>query len=85
MQIRFSNFYEWFVEKFDTPKNSKLAKISSLKFMFKKAYLSFYLIDSKKSELKISKVGQNFKLEINVQNAISLSIFDGFQQMRAQN
>ena len=30
---------EQFVDKFDTPKNSKLAKISSLKFKFKKPYL----------------------------------------------
>ena len=28
-----------FVDKFDTIKNSKLAKISVLKFMFKKLYL----------------------------------------------
>ena len=52
--MKFRNFMNSLLTKFDTPKNSKLAKISSLKFMFKKAYLSFYLIDSKKSELKIS-------------------------------
>ena len=28
------------IDKFDTPQNSKLAKIFSLKFMFKKPYLS---------------------------------------------
>ena len=31
------------------------------------------------------KVFQNFELEIHVQKAVFLSIFDGFQQMRAQN
>ena len=31
--------YEQFVDKFDTPKNSKLTKISGLKFMLKKPYL----------------------------------------------
>ena len=46
-------FYEQFVDKFNTPKNSKLAKISSLKFMFKKSYLSQYLMDSNKEGLKI--------------------------------
>ena len=29
-------FYEQFSDKFDTTKNSKLAKLSSLKFMFNK-------------------------------------------------
>ena len=32
------HFSEHFVDKFDTPKNSKLAKISGLKYMFKKPY-----------------------------------------------
>ena len=35
-------FYVQFVDKFVTPKNSKFAKISGLKFMLK-AYLSKYL------------------------------------------
>ena len=30
-------------------------------------------------------MGQSFYFEIHVQMIISLSIFDGFQQMRAQN
>ena len=30
-------------------------------------------------------VGQNFYFEVHVEIAISLSIFDGFQQMRAQD
>ena len=40
MRIKLSNFMNSFFDKFDTPKNSKLAKISSLKFMFKKPNLS---------------------------------------------
>ena len=35
--------------------------------------------------LKKFKVGQSFLHEINVQKAISLSVLDRFQQMRAQN
>ena len=31
------------------------------------------------------EVGQNFYSVVHVQIVISLSIFDGFQQMRAQN
>ena len=31
------------------------------------------------------EVGQNFYFEIHVQIAISLSMFDGFEQPRAQN
>ena len=46
-------FNEQFVDTFDTPKNSKLDKISSLNFMCKKSYLSQYLMDSNKEELKI--------------------------------
>ena len=46
--MKFGKFYEQFVDKFDIPQNSKLTKISSLKFMFKKLYLSQYLIDSNK-------------------------------------
>ena len=46
--MKFSNFNEQFVDKFDTPKSSKLVKISSLKFMFQKPYLSQYLIDPNK-------------------------------------
>ena len=38
--MKFSNFMDSFVDKFDTPKNSKLAKIFGLKVMFKKSYLS---------------------------------------------
>ena len=53
MRIKLSNFMNSFFDKFDTPKNSKLAKISSLKFMFKKPYLSQYLMDSNKWGLKI--------------------------------
>ena len=41
MQMKFSNFMNSSVDKFHTPKNSKLAKINSLKFMFKTPYLSF--------------------------------------------
>ena len=46
-------FYEQFVNKFDTHRNSKLAKISILKFMFKMAYLYQYLMASNKSGLVI--------------------------------
>ena len=53
MQTKFINFMNSFNERFDTPKNSKLVKISSLK--------------------------------IFVQKAISLSILDGFQRVRAEN
>ena len=42
MRTKFINFVNTFVEKLDTSKNSKLAKISSLKCMFKKPYLSQY-------------------------------------------
>ena len=45
--------YEQFVNEFNTPKNSKFAKISSLNFMFKKPYLSQYLMNSNKEGLKI--------------------------------
>ena len=40
-----NNFYEQFIDISDTPKNSKLA---TLKFMFKKPYLSQYLMVSNK-------------------------------------
>ena len=42
-----------YVDKSDTPKNSKLAKISSLQIMFKKPYLSQYFMDSSNWGLKI--------------------------------
>ena len=43
-------FYGLFVDKFDTPKNSKLAKYSGLKFIFKKPlYLSIRPVDSSES------------------------------------
>ena len=45
---KFSNFMNSFLTNFDTLKNSKLAKQSSLKFTLKKPYLSQYLIDSAK-------------------------------------
>ena len=48
LEMKFSNFYEEFVDKFDTPINSKLTKISSLKFMFEKSYLTQYMMDSNK-------------------------------------
>ena len=41
-------FYPQFVGKFDTPKNLKLAKVYSLKFMYKWPYLYQYLTDSNK-------------------------------------
>ena len=46
-----------------------------------------YFINSVFENLIPSKIefGQNFSLKIHVQMAISLSIFDRFQQMRAQN
>ena len=50
--MKFINFVQ-FVDKFDTPKNSKLAKISSSKFMFKMPYLSEYLMDFNKWMFKI--------------------------------
>ena len=42
MLMKFINFMNSFVEKFDTLKNSKLANISTfrLKFLFKKPYLN---------------------------------------------
>ena len=36
MPMKFINFMKSSLTKFDTPKNSKLAKISGLKFIFKK-------------------------------------------------
>ena len=50
--------YEQFLDKFDTPENSKLAKIASLKFMFKKPHPSQYLMDSNNVDLK-------FKLHVD--------------------
>ena len=40
MRTKFINFMNSFVEKFDTPKNSELAKRSSFKFLLKKPDLS---------------------------------------------
>ena len=52
--MKFSNSMNMqFVDKFDTPKNSNLAKIFSLKFTFKKLYLSQSLMDFNKRGLKI--------------------------------
>ena len=45
MRMKFISFMNsTFVDKYYTPKNSKLAKISSLKFMLKKSYLSQYFM-----------------------------------------
>ena len=46
--MKFSNFYEQLFDKFDTPKSSKLAIISSVKFRLKKPYLSQHWMDSDK-------------------------------------
>ena len=61
------------VDIFDTPTNSKLAKISSLKFMFKKPYLSQYWMDftNEGSELNwivcnLNKLAHTF--QVNIQN-----------------
>ena len=51
--MKASNFNEKFFDRFDTPKNSKLVKISSLKFTLKKSYLSLDLMDFSKWGLKI--------------------------------
>ena len=52
--MKFNNFiHGQFVDKFDTSENSELPKISSLKSMFIKQYLSQYLIDSNKLDLKV--------------------------------
>ena len=40
LSILVGYFYEQFVDKFDTPKISKLVKISNLKLMLRKLYLS---------------------------------------------
>ena len=51
--MKSDGFMNSLFEKFDTSKNSMLAKISGLKFMFKKPYLSQYLMDFNKCGLKI--------------------------------
>ena len=57
------------VYKFDTPKNSKLFKISSLKIMFKEPYFSQYFMDSSsKFELDCVESKNSYILLINVIN-----------------
>ena len=52
--MKFSNFMNNLLTNFDTPKNSKLEKISSFKFMFKEALISQYLIVSTNESSKFT-------------------------------
>ena len=69
--MKFINFYEQFVDKFDTPKYSKLTKISILKFMFNKPYLNTSRIPANeglKSKLDCVESKNSCVLLINVIN-----------------
>ena len=46
-------FHEQLVDKFDIRKNSKSAKISSLKFMLKKPYLALWIPTNERSKFKL--------------------------------
>ena len=52
--MKFINFMNNLLTNFDSPKNSKLEKISSFKFMFKEPYISQYLIVSTNESSKFT-------------------------------
>ena len=52
--MKFSDFMNNLLTTFDNPKNSKLEKISSFKFMFKEPYISQYLIVSTNESSKFT-------------------------------
>ena len=54
--MNFDNFMNSLLTNLISPPKSKLTKIFSLKFMFKKVSLFQYVMDSFKWELKILKV-----------------------------
>ena len=61
--MKFRTFMNSLLTNVIAPKSSKLAKISSLNFMFKKPYLSQYLMDSNKEGWIPIKKGSKFKLD----------------------